>query len=56
MKNRRNRSYGFIDGYDGESYWFSLKGIEDIKPGMEVSFKGGQNEKGFVARDVHIIA
>ena len=56
MKNRRNRSYGFIEGYDGESYWFSLKGIEDVKPGMEVSFKGDSNEKGLVARDVHIIA
>lgn len=56
MKNRRNRSYGFVTGYDGESYWFSLRGIEDIQPGTEVSFRRGRNEKGLVATEVDPIS
>lgn len=55
MKNRPNRSYAFIHGADGEDYWCSLRGIEDISVGDEVSFKGGQNEKGYVASNVHHI-
>lgn len=49
-KRRPHKSYGFIYAYDGERYWFSLKGVEDLKIGDEVSFSGGCNEKGFVAR------
>lgn len=56
MKNRRDRSYGFVEGYDGESYWFSLRGLENIQPGIEISFKGERNEKGFIARDVHVVS
>jgi len=56
MKNRRNRSYGFIDGYDGQSYWFSLRGNEDIMPDTEVTFKRGRNEKGLVATEVNRVS
>ena len=52
-KNKPNRSYGFIHGADGEEYWFSLRGIEGINLGDEVSFKGESNEKGNVAHNVH---
>ncbi len=56
MKNRPNRSYGFIHGADGEDYWFSLLRItEDLKVGEEVSFRGERNEKGFVATNVRLI-
>lgn len=51
-KNKPNKSYGFISAYDGESYWFNLRGLNDLKVGDEVSFSGGFNEKGFVARYV----
>ena len=51
-KNTPKRSYGFISAYDGETYWFSLKGLEDLKVGDEVSFSGGFNKKGLVARYV----
>ena len=54
-KNKPKRSYGFIHGADGEDYWFSLIGIEGIQVGDEVSFKGGRNEKGYWATDVHSI-
>lgn len=55
-KNKPNRSYGFIHGADGEDYWFSLRGIEGINLGDEVSFKGDTNEKGYVAYNVHHIS
>ena len=56
MKNRPNRSYGFIHGVDGEMYWFSLRDInDDIKVGDEVSFEGEENGKGFVASEVRLI-
>ena len=51
-KYKPHRSYGFICAYDGERYWFNLKGNEDLQVGDEVSFSGGRNEKGFVARYV----
>ena len=52
---RRGKPYGFISGYDGEKYWFSLIGVENINVGDEVSFKGRSNEKGFSAYDVKAI-
>lgn len=55
-KSKPKRSYGFIHGADGEEYWFSLNGIEGISVGDEVSYKGERNEKGFIARDVSIVA
>ena len=55
-KSKPKKSYGFITAYDGEEYWFSLRGLENVELGMEVSFKGGENEKGFVATSVHPIA
>jgi len=55
-KNTRKGSYGFVMGYDGESYWFSLRGIEDIQPGTEVSFRRGRNEKGLVATEVNPVS
>lgn len=51
---RRGKPYGFIAGYDGESYWFPL-GSEHIEVGMEVSFRGRTNERGFAAFDVKAI-
>lgn len=54
-KSKPKKSYGFISGCDGEEYWFSLRGVEGISVGDEVSFKGGQNEKGYVASNVHHI-
>lgn len=51
-KSRPGKSYGFISAYDGESYWFSLKGLDDLKIGDEVSFEGGLNEKGCYARHI----
>lgn len=51
-KSRPSKSYGFISAYDGETYWFSLKGLEDLQVGDEVTFKGGFNDKGYVARYV----
>ena len=53
-KSKPQKSYGFVHGADGEEYWFSLRGLEDIVPGMEVSFKGGQNEKGLIATNVSL--
>lgn len=48
--------YGFITGYDGESYYFNSKNLlSDINIGDEVSFKGRRNEKGFVAFEVKAI-
>lgn len=55
-KSRPGKSYGFISAYDGETYWFSLRGLEDLQVGDEVSFSGGFNDKGFVARYVKKIA
>jgi len=51
-KSRPNKSYGFIAAYDGESYWFSLKGLDGLQEGDEVSFDGGVNEKGYFAKHV----
>ena len=52
-KSKPKKSYGFIAAADGENYWFSLNGVEDISIGDEVSFKGERNEKGFYASQVH---
>ena len=54
-KSKPRKSYGFIDGCDGESYWFSLNGVEGIELGMEVKFEGARNEKGYVAFNVRPI-
>ena len=54
-KSRPNKSYGIIIGFDGESYWFSLTGVENINVGDEVSFRGRSNEKGLSAYDVKAI-
>ena len=54
-KAKPNRSYGFISAYDGEQYFFPLKGNEYLSVGDEVSFSGGRNEKGYFASNVHRI-
>ena len=54
-KSKPKKSYGFIDGCDGESYWFSLRGIEEISLGDEVSFERRENEKGYCAVNVRLI-
>ena len=51
-KRRPNKSYGFISAYDGETYWFNLRGHDDLNVGDEVNFFGGFNEKGYVARNI----
>ena len=56
-KSRPKRSYGFIKGNDGNDYYFSLLGIGfDLSVGDEVNYKGERNEKGFIARDVSVVA
>jgi cold shock CspA family protein len=55
-KNKPNRSYGFIEGHDGETYWFALRGREDLEIGMDVSFKGEKNEKGLTAVQVQKVS
>ena len=58
VKKKRNRNdYGFIDAYDGETYFFLLKYLkEDVRVGQEVFFTGSENEKGFFAKDIHPIS
>ena len=53
-KSKPKKSYGFIAGCDGETYWFSLNGVEGISLGDEVQFKGERNEKGFIATNVSL--
>lgn len=50
-------SYGFIDGYDGETYFFNQKGLlTKVKVGDEVKFKARFGEKGSFAKDVEVIS
>jgi len=51
-RSSRKGSYGFISAYDGETYWFKYREEDDLKVGDEVSFTGGFNDKGYVARYV----
>lgn len=51
-KSRPDRSYGFIAGYDGERYYFNLRGLDDLHVGDEVRFEGSFNEKGCFARHI----
>ena len=49
------RSYGFIDGEDGESYFFHLDDVRDNEPvaaGQEVTFRPSATPKGLRARSV----
>ena len=46
--------YGFIDGYDGESYFFSDK-ARAIKNGDSVKFIPRRGDRGFWAADVQVI-
>lgn len=46
--------YGFIDGYDGESYFFSDK-AGTIKLGDNVKFKARTGDRGFWAADVQVV-
>ena len=48
---KRKKPYGFIDGYDGEDYYFQTNG-ELFNVGDLVSFKGEINEKGNYASHV----
>lgn len=54
MKNRKQRSYGFLKGNNNQDYWFSLVGISEgtLNIGMTVSFEGERNEKGNLAVQV----
>lgn len=54
--NKPNRSYGFIEGSDGKSYWFSLVGLIGFEVGDLVSFYGGENEKGYIATNVTLFS
>ena len=56
MKNRPNRSYGFIHGDDDKDYWFSLSGLIGYEVGDIVSFKGDENEKGYIATHVSLFS
>lgn len=54
-KHGRN-SYGFIQAYDGESYYFNSKTLlSEVREGLEVSFRGKRNDKGFIAYDVKAV-
>ena len=46
--------YGFIDGYDGESYFFSDK-TRTIKLGDSVKFNPKSGDRGFWAADVQVV-
>ena len=50
-KKKPKKSYGVILGYDGESYFFKLND-QTFKEGMEVSYKGDRNERGYYAYEV----
>ncbi len=50
-KRKPKKSYGVILGYDGESYFFRLND-KPFKEGMEVSYRGERNEKGYYACEV----
>ena len=50
-KKKPEKSYGVILGYDGESYFFRLND-KPFKEGMEVSYRGGKNGKGYYACEV----
>lgn len=53
FKKHGRKPYGFIEGYDGESYFFNGKLLVDhIQEGDEVMFKGKSNEKGNYAYDI----
>lgn len=54
-KSKPLRSYGFILGYDGERYYFPLRGREELQEGIEVSFRGSRDEKGNTAHDIQTI-
>ncbi len=55
-RSKKGIPYGFITGYDGESYYFNQKFLmSEVKVGDEVSFKGKRNEQGFIAFDVKAI-
>ena len=52
-KKHGKNSYGFIQAYDGESYYFNSNSIlSEVHEGLEVSFRGKKNGKGFIAFDV----
>lgn len=51
-KSRPHKSYGFIDGYDGEQYYFKVRESDDLHESDEVRFEGSINEKGCFARYV----
>ncbi len=50
-KKKPEKSYGVILGYDGESYFFRLND-KTYQEGMEVSYRGGNNEQGYYAYEV----
>ena len=46
--------YGFIDGYDGESYFFSDK-TGAFKVGDNVKFNARTGDRGFWAANVEVL-
>jgi cold shock CspA family protein len=55
--SRPNKSYGFVEGDNGETYYFRLKEvIGEIKPGDKVSFTGVRNDKGGSATQIKAVA
>ena len=51
--------YGFIHTSSGEDYFFHFSEfeghIDDIKPGLNVSFQTGPGRKGPVAKNIQLI-
>ena len=55
-KSHGRGPYGFIEGYDGETYFFNRKTmLTEIHEGDEVKFKASFNDKGNYARDVQVL-
>ena len=55
-KKHGKKTYGFICGIDGESYYFSGKSLlTEVKQGDEVKFRGRVGDKGNYALDVQAL-
>ena len=54
-QSRPKKSYGLVNGYDGETYYFRLAGYEFLKEGDEVSFEPGGDKKGLFANKIQAL-
>lgn len=56
-RNRKSLSYAFVTDSEGKEYFFRLRECNfEVVLGMTVSFEGERNEKGNLAKEIHLLS